>query len=194
MNPHTYSALANLPNLKLRKDIWTHFPVCLIKHPDTDGRDRYSVQWHRQHLMEWSQGIPLYESVVKVRLLKALRESDKWEVIASTNPQDLCVIAMNFSEPKEHPILPAIFAPSPPIAMIDDLKNFFPVCWKFTKGQYSLEFHNTLVRALATRFQMTESEMRAMVLKKLSHECSKVWDVLPPVKPSEICRLSPKQC
>lgn len=191
----SYSTLANLPKLKLRKDIWTHFPVCLFKHPDTDGRDRYSVQWHRQRLQEWSQGIPLYESVVKVRLLQALRESDKWEIYPSSSAHDLCVLAMNFStQPKEHTMLPAIFAPSPPIRSIDDLKDFFPVCWKSVKNTYNLEFHNTLVRCLAQRFKMTEPQLRTMIEEKLKEECAKQWNVLPPVRPSEICRLSPKNC
>ncbi len=194
MNHVSFSTLANLPKLKLRKDIWSHFPVCLLKHPDTDGRDRYSIQWHRHHLQEWSQGIPLYESVVKVRLLKALRESDKWTVMPPQNPQDICVIAMNFStEPKSHSQLPAIFAPSPRIHTIEDLKDFFPVCWKSTKNGYSIEFHNTLVKALSERFKIVEPEMRVLVQEKLKQECVNTWDVLPPIRNSEICRLVVKQ-
>lgn len=189
----SFSALANLPKLKLRKDIWSHFPVCLLKHPDSDGRDRYSIQWHRQHLQEWSQGIPLYESVVKVRLLKALRESNKWSVMPPQNPQDICVIAMNFStEPKAYSQLPAIFAPSPQLRTIDDLKDFFPVCWKCMKNEYSIELHNTLVKALSERFKIAEPEMRILIQEKLKQECAKTWDVLPPIRNSEICRLTVK--
>jgi hypothetical protein len=190
----SFSTFSKIPTLKLRKDIWAHFPVCLLKHPDTDGRDRYSVQWHRQKLQEWSQGIPMYESVAKVRLLKALRDCDKWSVESAAQPQDICVIAMNFSnEPKVHPVLPAIFAPDPPIHTLEDLKDFFPVCWKQTKNAVSIEFHNTLVRALSERFKMPEPQLRAMVQDKLVKECQTLWNVQPSVRPSEICRLLPKQ-
>lgn len=190
----SFSSFSNIPNLKLRKDIWSHFPVCLIKHLDTDGRDRYSIQWHRQKLQEWSQGIPMYESVAKVRLLQALRDCNKWSVEPSNQHHVICVIAMNFSnETKVHSVLPAIFAPSPPIHCIEDLKDFFPVCWKQTKNGLSLEFHNTLVRALSERFKMPEPQLRDMVQEKLMNECQTLWIVHPSSRPSQICKLIPKQ-
>jgi hypothetical protein len=161
----------NIPSLRLRKDIWTHFPVCLIKIPyDKDGRDRYAIQWHQKNLTEWSQGIPQYQTITQLRLLRALKSCDKWRLETPKTPADLCVIAMNFSEePKQFEALPDIYAPGPyTIRKIDDLKDFFPVCWKVRQNRWHLEFHNTWLRALAEKHGVPEAEIEHLTRQGLA--------------------------
>jgi hypothetical protein len=161
--------ISSIPSLRLRKDIWTHFPVCLIKMPyDTDGRDRYAIQWHQKNLTEWSQGIPQYPTITQLRLLRALKSCDKWNLETPKNPADLCVIAMNFSEePKQFETLPDIYSSAPTPTKIDDLKKFFPVCWKVRQNAYHLEFHNTQVRALAEKHGVPEVEIERLTRQGL---------------------------
>lgn len=137
-----------VPALSLRKDIWTHFPVCLVKIPNTDGRDRWAIQWHQKHLTDWSQNIPGYETITKLRLLKALMASPKWKVERASSPSDLCVIAMNFTE-IEAEKLPNLYAETKETTSIDDLRAYFPICWKKQENTYTFEFHNSLVKSLA---------------------------------------------
>ncbi len=187
----------SVPTLKLRKDIWTHFPVCLnkVSIPSADNRDRYFIQWDNKKLKEWSQNIPFYATVTEERLLKALRQCTRWSVEPARNSNEICVIAMTIPEqPKVHTILPAIYAPDPRIQSIEDLIQFFPVCWRSNprKGYTSLSFHMTLLRALSQRYNVPESELQSMLKQKIVAECGKVWTVLPSVENSEICRLLTK--
>lgn len=187
----------SLPSLKLRKDIWTHFPVCLNLHTIkyADNRDRYSISWDNKKLKEWSQNIPFYATVAEERLIKSLRASDRWTIEASQKPGDICVIAMTIpTETKIHTLLPAIYAPNPEIQSIEDLIKFFPVCWRqnVKKGYTILTFHSTLLRALSRRYNVLESELRTMLTEKIQAECEKVWRVVPSFESTEICRLTSK--
>lgn len=182
-----------LPSLKLRKDIWTHFPVCLVKQPDNDGRDRYAIQWHKKNLEEWSQNIPAYQTVTKLRLIQSLMQSQRWTVETPQNPTDICVIAMNFAENQEFQTsnLPDVFAPSPVIEKLEDLRKYFPVCWKERhNGTVELEFHNTLIRSLAQMHSMSEMELRKVVVSKLTQVAENRWEIeFPHERSSHICRL-----
>ncbi len=186
------SILETVPSLRLRKDIWTQFPVCLIKLPYApDGRDRYAIQWHKTNLDAWCQKIPQYEAIVRVRLLHALASSDRWTVETPKQVGDLCVIAMNVTEPREYHTLPNIREAPDEITHIDDIKTYFPVCWKSRKNRHTLEFHNTFVRAMATKDGMDELEIRRLTLENLLPALKKAgWSIDMPVKTSaEICTI-----
>ncbi len=168
----------NIPSLRLRKDIWTHFPVCLIKMPyDTDGRDRYAIQWHQKNLTEWSQGIPQYQTITQLRLLRALKSCEKWRLETPQTPADLCVIAMNYSdEPRVVDALPNIYGSIPArIHKIDELKTYFPVCWKVRQNRWHLEFHNTHVRALAEKHGVPETAIEQLTRQGLVRCLREGW-------------------
>ena len=184
--------LLDTPTLRLRKDIWTHFPVCLIKlPPSADHRDRYAVQWHHKNLETWCQKIPSYDNLVKMRLMKALAESDRWSLEPPTSKADLCIIAMNFSEePRHFHTLPNLYAPCVEITAIDDIKKYFPICWKSRKNAHTLEFHNTFVRALAEKHGLDELDIRRITLERLMPILQKSWSVVSPSKTcSAICTI-----
>lgn len=189
---------SNIPSLHLRKDIWTHFPVCLIKLPfAADCRDRYAVQWHKHNLKEWSQGIPQYPAITLIRLLKSLTACDKWSVEAPAAPGDLCVIAMNIpAAPKDvSGTLPAfrnaLQNPELSVASIDELRRHLPVCWKSRNNRYTLEYHNTHVRALAAEFGLSELEVQNLTYHKLVAMLEDEWEIRPSnkVQSNEICTV-----
>ena len=117
------------PELLLRKDIWTHFPVTLIPlGKDAGGAERHSVQWHRVKLAQSRESSDFDEDVATIerRLLKALEASSKWDVLPSeqrgyvtivpetpqtgelTAKREICILRMNFvpdapSEPAATP-------------------------------------------------------------------------------------------
>lgn len=194
MSPLIQSILSTVPSLRLRKDIWTQFPVCLIKLPySNDGRDRYAVQWHQKNLDMWCQNIPQYESIVRVRLMNALVSSDRWKVETPKQLGDLCVIAMNYSEePRQFHTLPDIYAHCMDIKTIDDIKTYFPVCWKSRKNRHTLEFHNTFVKALAAKHNVDELEIRKTTMERLMPALKNAgWNIELPTKvtTSEICTI-----
>ncbi len=177
-----------VPVLHLRKDIWSHFPVCLVKMPYTDNHDRYAIRWHKKNLTEWSQGIPFYEKVVKDRLMIALNTCPKWTVEPAANQDDLCVISMNFSEtPRTFESLPDIYVQDPYLNSLDDMNKYFPVCWKIRNNKYYVEFHNTQVRALAEKHSIPEDLMRFKIKEKLIQTLSASWDVKPMDHTSILC-------
>ena len=195
-NTSSSPATNSIPTLRLRKDIWTHFPVCLVKVPVTDGRDRYSVQWHKKHLAEWCKTIPGYEFVAQNRLMQALASSDRWTVEHAKTGNDICIIAMNFSDtpttiPDDLPNLSA--ADECMIEFVDDLKDYFPIVWKQSSSDNvcKLEFHNTQVRALAQKLGVTDADIRRDVLLKMIPILETKWTVLMTnkVNGSEICTI-----
>jgi hypothetical protein len=194
--PSLHSVLSTVPALKLRKDIWTQFPVCLIKLPySADGRDRYAIQWHQKNLDMWCQKIPHYENVVRVRLMHALMNTtDRWTVEPPKQVGDICIIAMLFSEDtREFHTLPDLRAESIDLKTVDTIKQYFPVCWKSRKNRHTLEFHNTFVRALAQKYCLDELEIRQLTLDRLLPALKAAeWTVELPTKSttSEICTIS----
>ncbi len=188
--------LDTIPSLRLRKDIWTHFPVCLIKLPyRADGRDRYAIQWHQKNLDMWCQKIPQYQNIVRLRLLHALAAAkDRWQVETPQAPGDLCVIAMNFSEePKSFAVLPDLLNTNEiSLKSVDDIKIHFPICWKSSNNRYTLQFHNSFVRALANKHGLDEFVIRQMTLQRLMPALKSAgWAIIPPVKTNtcEICTI-----
>jgi len=114
------------PELLLRKDIWTHFPVTLIPlGKDAGGAERHSVQWHRVKLAQSRKSSDFDEDVATIerRLLKALMASSKWDVLPAeqrgyvtivpetpqtgelTARREICILRMNFVP--EEPAAPA---------------------------------------------------------------------------------------
>lgn len=188
--------LDTIPSLRLRKDIWTHFPVCLIKLPYcADGRDRYAVQWHQKNLDMWCQKIPQYQNIVRIRMLHALAAAkDRWSLETPQAPGDLCVIAMNFSEePRTFASLPDLFTNDTVcLASIENIKKLFPICWKSSNNRHSLQFHNSYVRALAHKHGVDEFEIRQLTLQRLMPALKEAgWAIIPPAKTNscEICTI-----
>ena len=114
------------PELVLRKDIWTHFPVTLIPlGKDVSGAERHSVQWHRVKLSQSRTSSDFDEDIATIerRLLKALEASTKWDVLPAeqhgyvtivpetpqtgeiTAQREICILRMNFV-PEEAPVAP----------------------------------------------------------------------------------------
>lgn len=186
----------SVPSLKLRKDIWTHFPVCLVKLTNSeDGMDRYSVQWHQKHLQEWSQGIHLYSTVTKARLLKALSmASDRWTLGPPAHSEDLCTITMKVSDKssreKTDQVLPDFLNSNPVVTSIESMKQYLPICWKLQKARYSIEYHNTELRSLSEMHGIPESELKIQILQKCIQWAEQNrWKMLPSTKASEVCQL-----
>ncbi|NBT47620.1 MAG: hypothetical protein EBT07_07335 [Actinobacteria bacterium] len=98
----------DMPDLKLRKNIWENFPVSLIQLPDTDGTDRYSVVWHEKNLRDWRERRDecqsmdeheCYEEFCRARLLRALEaHAHKYRVEPAHGHRQICVIAMVHSD------------------------------------------------------------------------------------------------
>ena len=118
------------PELLLRKDIWTHFPVTLIPlGKDAGGAERHSVQWHRVKLAQSRESSDFDEDIATIerRLLKALEASFKWDVLPAetrgyvtivpetpltgeiTAQREICILRMNFV-----PELPPVAAAAEP--------------------------------------------------------------------------------
>ena len=118
------------PELVLRKDIWTHFPVTLIPlGKDAGGAERHSVQWHRVKLAQSRESSDFDEDIATIerRLLKALEASFKWDVLPAetrgyvtivpetpltgeiTAQREICILRMNFV-----PELPPVAAAAEP--------------------------------------------------------------------------------
>jgi hypothetical protein len=181
-----------IPTLKLRKDIWAHFPVCLVKLPTQhDSRDRYAIQWHKKNLSQWSQNISDYTKVAHKRLIVSLQTSDKWDIEEPINNDDLCVVAMRIPDEKviDSTKLPNIYADQIVLNSIDDLKDYFPVCWKFNNNIAILEFHNTNLRALSQFHNVAESDLKSFVQKTMIPILDSKWKMLPAVRTGEICRV-----
>jgi len=107
------------PDLRLRKDIWTHFPVTVVPlGRRDDGAEYHSIQWHRERLLTGRDDFDFdeYVNTVERRLLKALEASSKWDVLpkethglveltretrtcgALTAASEVCILRMIFAE------------------------------------------------------------------------------------------------
>jgi hypothetical protein len=102
----------DFPTLKLRKDIWTHFPVtCEPLGRGADGAERHAIVWHRKNLVQWRQERPEsfdewmdYEMIQERRLFKCLEANARWTVEEPLNDRQICVIRMNFAEEGDAPV------------------------------------------------------------------------------------------
>lgn len=92
-----------LPDLRLRKDIWAHFPVNVDSlGRGANGADRHCVEWHNQKVRQIAQAEGKSPEQVKKdllpRLIGSLSASRAWAVEAP-EPGSKCVavIAMRFA-------------------------------------------------------------------------------------------------
>jgi hypothetical protein len=91
-----------IPSLKLRKQIWTAFPVALTAIPSQDETQRYAVRWHENNLRAWRAERATswaehynYKEFCKARLLYALAAHPKqYRIELPQSDADICVIAM----------------------------------------------------------------------------------------------------
>lgn len=92
------------PELRLRKDIWEHFPVTVTPlGAGKDGAERHAISWHRKNFEEWRnertedyyEAMDYYE-ITAYRLEKCLESSKFWTVEAPRTDSEICVIRMNF--------------------------------------------------------------------------------------------------
>ena len=122
------------PELRLRKDIWEHFPVTVTPlGRGADGGERHAVAWHRAKLAEWRETKPEsfcewmdYEMDTEHRLFKCLESSKYWTVEESTADGQLCVIRMNFA-PREEITAPIAEVSTAEEADSDDEAAFIAV-------------------------------------------------------------------
>ncbi len=95
--------MVKTPVLKLRKDIWSHFPVNVDSMGrGANGADRYCVEWHNMKVRQMAKDAGKTEGDMKAtllpQLLHALAKSSAWKVEAPP-PGSKCVavIAMQFA-------------------------------------------------------------------------------------------------
>ena len=119
LKPYDPDEFWECPDLRLRKDIWTHFPVTVVPlGRRADGAEYHSIQWHRDKLLAGRDDFDFdeYVSEVERRLIKALEASPKWDVLpkethglveltretrtcgALTAASEVCILRMIFTE------------------------------------------------------------------------------------------------
>jgi hypothetical protein len=96
------------PELRLRKDIWEHFPVTV--NPlgrGSDGAERHAIVWHRKNYEEWRNTRTVdydeamdYEEITLFRLFKCITVSKYWTVEDATADGQIAILRMNYV-PKE---------------------------------------------------------------------------------------------
>lgn len=187
--------------LKLRKDIWSKFPVIVVPlGRGTDGAERHGIVWHRKKLIFLRAALPLeawqsYESVQQLNLIESLRLGKRWTVETSMHPEHICVIRMKFpsvTPPAANYESPAIR--SPVLTRLSDIKLHFPVVWhdvslpNATKKTFSIELHHaTLHRLSKQRNCDAEDQIVGLLMRAL--KASTAWRVLQPETDAEFCRL-----
>jgi hypothetical protein len=93
-----------IPELKLRKDIWENFPVTVEPlGAGADGAERHAIRVHRKNWSEWRQTKAAdyddwlnWDENTEFRLEKALESSRSWTVEQSADRSVFAVIRMNF--------------------------------------------------------------------------------------------------
>ena len=203
------------PDLVLRKDIWTHFPVTLIPlGKDAGGAERHSVQWHRVKLAQSRTSSDFDEDIATIerRLLKALEASSKWDVLpaetggyvtivpetpqtgAITATKEICILRMNFvAEPEAEPKLEqeqeATFGPTIELLKLNDLRDVHCV-WKEQESLgpklFIIQIHEKNTRAAG--LDVAKHSANILAALKLSPK----WRVLPKMHDKELCRIEMK--
>lgn len=203
------------PDLVLRKDIWTHFPVTLVPlGTDAGGAERHSVQWHRDRLKLERRSSDFDEDIDQVerRLLKALNASTKWDVLgaetrgfvtvvpettalgAITAAREICIIRMHFSSNEAAPAAVAAVAaaaPGPAIELrrLNDLRDVH-CCWKEQQSAgpkiFSVSVHERNTRSAG--LDVTQHSANILAALKLSP----AWRVLPKTHERELCLIEMK--
>jgi hypothetical protein len=110
------------PELRLRKDIWTEFPVTVTPlGAGPDGAERHAITWHRKNFEEWRNTRTMdfdeamdYFEITLYRLHKCLAASKFWTVEPARSAAEIAVIRMNFA-PREgvaEPVAPSVETPA----------------------------------------------------------------------------------
>jgi hypothetical protein len=174
--------LKDLPILKLRKDIWENFPVCLEKVGDSTGssmsRDRYIVRWHVKNLARWSQQIPQYPAITKIRLIRALSANKMaWTVRdapVAAGDNAICMLEMQLPSERTTALpsnVAALFdsAVIPPVIhTLEDIREHYPVCWTVrSDGAAVLFYHDRQIAKLVETTHYPADEIRGIVHEKL---------------------------
>ena len=194
------------PNLKLRKDIWSNFPVTVVSlgKDEFTGAERHSIQWHKTNLLEYRRNSDFDEDIDlwRIRLLIALKASDKWTVHDKETlgldgldwgdvndafyvEREICIIHMTF-EPTEDK--PATSAPEPAqkiptLRRLNDIKEHFHVAWtKQDDNIYSICIHKKNAQAAGVDIAQHQFDL----LEALNY--SRAWKVLRGEK-GEVCRI-----
>ena len=181
----------NAPVLKMRKDIWTAFPVNLIPlGTDADGAERHAVAWDYARFTS-DTNLRESENSTRERLLSALQASTKWVVESMTCKYCICVIRMVFNgyQPTER-------RRGTTLKAIADIYKFFPAVVHSvnnganngSNGAYSIELHSKRIEKLSEikGYDVSE-EVRSELLCAL--KASNSWRVLSARLPCEVCRI-----
>jgi hypothetical protein len=190
-----------VPELLLRKDIWTKFPVVLDKIASRGSTERYAIKWHQKNLKEYRERAESFDewsdftNWTETRLIHALEaHSHKYTLEVPEAADQIAIIAMVHSEnaPRHSPTRKNASYNGPVLRKLNDIKEHFPVVWhpvdgRAGKSTYALELFGKKVKELSTVAKRDLTiEIKADLMRAL--KASKAWHVLPAVG-KEVCRL-----
>ena len=160
-----------VPDLTLRKGIWTNFPVVLKQLHDSDGTDRYTVEWHYDNLWtSFEDNAPgdvdfgEWKEYMTIRLFHSLNAyNHKYIVEESRTDEQICVIAMVHA-----PIVASLAGEvaAAPVARrraLDVLKAA-PISWDREGAKHSIKVHRQKSRELG----LSEAAIKADLLTNLA--------------------------
>ena len=186
--------------LRLRKDIWTHYPVIVVPlGRGTDGAERHAIVWNRKKIANMRASMPTdtwsqYETTQHDQLIQALQAGAKWTVEKATNPDHICVIRMKYkmhNKPASNYEAPLVR--SPILTRLTDIKAHYPVVWHAVEGAnktFALELHRKAIAARAeTAGKGVDIEDQTVGLLMRALKASTAWRVIQPVLDGEFCRL-----
>ena len=185
--------------LRLRKDIWTHYPVIVVPlGRGTDGAERHAIVWNRKTIADMRSSMPSdawlhYETTQHDQLIQALQAGTKWTVEKAINPDHICVIRMKYkmnNKPASNYEAPLVH--SPILTRLTDIKAHYPVVWHSVDGQtktFALELHRKEIAAKTAVSGGADVEDQTVGLLMRALKASTAWRVLQPVLDGEFCRL-----
>ena len=162
-----------VPDLTLRKGIWTNFPVVLKQLHDGDGTDRYSVEWHYDNLWaSFETNAPgdvdfgEWKEYMTIRLFHSLNVySRKYIVEEPRTDEQICVIAM------VHAPVIAVAAVAGTVATTPvarrralDVLKASPISWDREGAKHSIKVHRQKCRELG----LPEATVKAELLANLA--------------------------
>lgn len=114
-----------IPQLKLRKDIWENFPVIVeALGTGADGAERHAIRIHRKNWSEWREEMAEnfddylnWDCNTEFRLSKALESCRFWTVEESDDPNTFAVIRMNFVPRSEFASVSVSAPPTGPVSV-----------------------------------------------------------------------------
>jgi hypothetical protein len=216
-SPNAYymanDALENfkIPDLAMRKGIWTHFPVIV----NEIGANLYEVVWHQANLKEWRASRPAtwdewmeYEAYTEIRLLHALRaHGDRYEILPPVTPLQILTFRQRGVAAEGAAVRAgagaAAPAPAAPVAAaarrnvpvlrrLNDIKEHFPILWDKVPGRAGETTYKIQIRGDFQRKNppaVVESTRTALIGALVA---SPAWTVLPAGHAAEVCRIEMK--